>query len=330
MRTNEIKLTSKGFFALSVLNKDGQPVPEKTITKSNNVVTYDGAFDMFFGTGMFAVMYAVIGTGTTEITRDAHELTSRFPATSGGGSVSRDGNEIDNGDGTSTLTLTRTMSFNMGDTVGTFSEVGISRSSNGSNLIAGQLIKDEFGNPTTITVLADEQLVVSYTLEITVPNGATAEAPLVASGIVTTPEGDVGYEIFTQPFFCQYAVNNASKDIRLNKINGSAAFAGNSGVTENTANVSTPQVVHNGQGVVTVTLGSGTVSPSAFNMSEIVYQAIGGAINNSTTYNNVDPVTKRVPNHEMSYHVVVVKFTPGILKDSTRSFKNTIELVYSI
>jgi hypothetical protein len=59
---------------------------------------------------------------------------------------------------------TRTLRFGEGDAAGNLSEVGIGWGASGSTLFSRALIVDGGGSPTTITVLSDEWLDVSYEL----------------------------------------------------------------------------------------------------------------------------------------------------------------------
>lgn len=68
-------------------------------------------------------------------------------------------------DGNSYVRIVQYFAWGLGalDNV-TFSELGIFRESSGNNtLICGQNIKDSNGNPTSVTVLGDEQLILKYT-----------------------------------------------------------------------------------------------------------------------------------------------------------------------
>lgn len=61
--------------------------------------------------------------------------------------------------------ITKTYTFNVGAVVGNISEIAIwqhAGSYKKGSMFSRALIKDEAGNPTTITVLADEQLIVTY------------------------------------------------------------------------------------------------------------------------------------------------------------------------
>lgn len=199
-----IKLSAKGRYSLTVLDAAGDVVEKKCTRENNNVVLDQGAYAAFFSGDMFSNYVARLGTGTVELVESDTGLTNMVAGETSRASASRVGNETDNGDGTNTVTLVRTMPFSLGQMVGTFSEVGVAASSSGT-FIAGQLIKDELGAATTITVLADEQLIVTYTLEWTYPNTTT----VVGSGTVTdSSSNSYNYTIYAQPYFRDYTLNS--------------------------------------------------------------------------------------------------------------------------
>ncbi len=65
----------------------------------------------------------------------------------------------------------KTYTFFAGTATGNISEVGVGTAGTGNVLFSRALILDSFGVPTTITVLADEDLVVIYELYIKQPTG---------------------------------------------------------------------------------------------------------------------------------------------------------------
>ena len=81
--------------------------------------------------------------------------------------------------------------FGQGAASGNLAEVGIGRSNN--KLFARSLIKDEQGNPTTITVLSDEYLDVIYGIEI--------YPPLTDSQYTIDISGET-YECTTRAAYC--------------------------------------------------------------------------------------------------------------------------------
>ena len=76
----------------------------------------------------------------------------------------------------------RTYRFAEGVAAGNLSEVGIGWGT-GSNLFSRALIKDSFGDPTTITVLSDEILDVSYEIRVYAPTeDVTFDVDITGSG----------------------------------------------------------------------------------------------------------------------------------------------------
>lgn len=65
----------------------------------------------------------------------------------------------------------KTYTFSAGTATGNISEVGVGTAATGNVLFSRALILDSLGVPTTITVLADEDLVVIYELYVKQPTG---------------------------------------------------------------------------------------------------------------------------------------------------------------
>jgi len=90
LKTNKVNLKSKGYYSLSVYKADGTEVLEKKIDNTPNVVTYNGAFALFFTTqNLLGSMTTVVGTGTTEIVRSATSLGSQLAESSASSSTNR-------------------------------------------------------------------------------------------------------------------------------------------------------------------------------------------------------------------------------------------------
>jgi len=327
MSNGNIGISAKGRFGISVLDKNGKIKKEKSISNTSNVVTYSGAYQALINStsSLFGIYTASMGTGTVEITRSATGLGSRASGSTGQTSASRVGNEVDNLDGTSTLTLSRTLSFSLGSQVGTFSEVGVYTPFDGEVFIAGQLIKDEFGNPTTITVLSDEQLVVTYILEWTVPNASQ----LIGTGSVTDADSNVyNYEVYSQPYFSNFAINDSYTVSRyFSALDDEVGFFAANGTTSlfNTGDVGggfgSGTVVHDGAGTVTYTTQTITLSPAAGDFTDLVYlsfytgnsdSAADGGVANTTTNTATSSNSSRYP--------LLIKFVDPISKTSSQSF----------
>lgn len=62
------------------------------------------------------------------------------------------------------ISYTAVYTFNVGAVAGNVSELTIGAGDNGTNIFSRALVKDGFGNPTSIAVLSDEQLIVTWEL----------------------------------------------------------------------------------------------------------------------------------------------------------------------
>lgn len=338
IKTKPVKLGSRGYFSLAKYDAEGNPRTEgcpKNAT--DNVVTYEGASYSLVADNnvsrIFERLYGAIGTGVSEIVRTDTSLGNQSSGrTARSGAPSRAGNEVDNLDGTSTVTCTRTMPFSLGEKVGTFSEVGMYTSSSGGTFIAGQLIKDEFGDPTTVTVLADEQLVITYTIEWVVPN----TSKLVGTGTVTDANSNnYNYEVWAQPYFCEYT--GTSKSCRLNEYSScdNFLFRAADGTTVLGSSIDTGdgyknRYTHNGSGLVTSTTAPYTYSPAGTAFTDAVF--IGGYVTSATSSitDIVDTATALTNSHPGSYSAFVVKFLNPVTKTSSQSFSMQVEMNYTV
>lgn len=327
MIDNNINMGAKGYYKLSVLDSFGKEKEEKSVPYVCNVVTFAGAYDALVAdsAAIFDGYYAAIGTGTTEITRSNSSLNAEDPGRTGYDLAYRGGNEVDNLDGTSTITLSRSFSFSLGEKVGTFSEVGVYSSSSGDVFIAGQLIKDEFGSPTTITILSDEQLAITYVIEWTVPN----EAQLVGSGTVTDAASNIyNYEVYAQPYFSEYGVGASTDISRYNRYEGDeVGFFGADGVTSlyDSGDVGSGYLnltTHDGSGVVTFDTGEISLSPTQGSFSGLVYLSFYGKTSNNTERGGVVNTTTNIGfDSEYSRYSLLIKFLDPITKTSSQSFR---------
>jgi len=322
IKLNPVKTSIKGKYSLNVYKSSGEEVLEKRIPLVNNVVTYSGAYKYLIQEDPFTFAYGVVGTGTTEIGRGNYALGTQIAQSSVIAYGSRD-NEIDNGDGTSTFTTTREITFGVGDVVGTISEVGILN----GNLIAGQLIKDEFGNPTTLTILSDEQLILTYILETTVPNAELSVAPIIGSGSVTSPRGTHTYNIYSQPYFTDASIGVTGESTRFELLKNSYILADSNGdglsFTNSSGGTGT---INNLDGTADRNYGEGVFAPSDGVINDIKY-ICGGQDNFSSAYFKIDPITKFTKN---SYSTqiscqFVIEFEPALSKTDSESLSIQVE-----
>ena len=330
IKTNPVQLASKGYYGIKVFKEDGTEVLEKRVEKVDNVVTFTGAYYLFFESRPTVTMFCAVGTGTVERTRTSTSLDNQTYRSSFFRGAPRSG-ELDNGDGTSTINFSRTYDLPLGGVVGTISEVGLVASS--SDLIAGQLIKDEFGSPTTITILSDEQLVITYELELTFPNGEVAVSPIVGSGSVTTPRGTTAYTLYAQPFYTNYPLNGEDDLTTTRDSRNYYVSKGSNGTTtigEMQASISKSTSLDS-NGVVNVDYQAATASPSDFNSTDIKFILLGNS--QYDYYTDVDTTTKLVQAHGSSSDAcapVVLEFDSPVTKLDSESFIIRASAVFQI
>jgi len=328
MSNNNIKMSVKGRYGISVLDKNKKVKKEKSVNNVFNVVTYEGAYYSLIGSGLFESHYAAVGTGTTELSRSSPNLTSEVSGRTAYQDASRGGNEVDNLDGTSTVTLSRTFPFSLGSKVGTFSEVGLYTLASNGTFIAGQLIKDEFGNPTTVTVLSDEQLVITYILEWTLPN----TSQLIGSGTLTDASSNTyDYEMYAQPYFNDYTVGSSSEKFRYDEGGttteiGFYAADGSTSLFDSGSRGSgfDNLLVHDGSGTVTVTTRNEVFSPSDGNYTGLTYLSFYSPSSSNSVWSGVsDTATNTAFSSDLSRFPLLIKFVDPITKTSDQSFSIT-------
>lgn len=336
LKTNAISMKSRGYFNIEVRDSNGSVIKQKSSKQpSTNVVTYAGAYECLINGKMFQDHFAAVGTGTQELLRTSTALGNEVTGRTAGVDIGRTNNEVDNLDGTSTVTLTRTLAFGLGSKVGTFSEVGLfttqSKGSSTDVLIAGQLIKDEYGNPTTITILSDEQLVIQYTLEWVVPN----TSQLVSTGTVQDAGGNsYPFEIWSQPFFQDFTIGASSENSRFTSPNLSVQLVLRKadGITNTTPAISNQpsNAYSRNLDEVTVTLGGATLSPSSGTVTDAVFAYVANRYygNSSNILDIVDTTT--VTTKKGIDVLAVIKFLTPISKSSSESLKITIQITFNI
>ena len=85
-----------------------------------------------------------------------------------------------------TVSHTGVSTFALGAVVGNLTEIGCFSDSSGGTMWSRALIKDAGGNPTVLTILASEQLKVTYEIRIYVPTTISGSITLTTNGTPTT------------------------------------------------------------------------------------------------------------------------------------------------
>jgi hypothetical protein len=143
------------------------------VFKSGKIQRETGWFDnLITNTGLDGITqnanpfrYAQVGSGSAAPAFTDTTLQSRIAGADGGSSPSSESFDTTN----RYLRLNFTYTFASGAAAGNISEVGVSPVLAGTSLFSRALVLDSFGNPTSITVLAGEDLVVVYQLQIKQP-----------------------------------------------------------------------------------------------------------------------------------------------------------------
>lgn len=136
---------------------------------SKNLLT-DGMFTRWLaGTLRDSQWRFFVGTGTTTPLVTDNQLQNQTGAASGAATVTV--NAVVNESGNYISSGTGVGEWPVGGIVANISEIGCSlqNSTTGTLLDSRALIVDGLGNPTSITVTADDQLIVSYTLRYRIP-----------------------------------------------------------------------------------------------------------------------------------------------------------------
>lgn len=133
---------------------------EREYNPFNNIILDSGLVNL--GNTGDSFRYMFVGASNVEPLPTDNSLGNRF-----GGSSQNSSPNYMQGDWywdavESYISTTFIFTFPVGSTTGNVSEIGVGPSSNGTGLTSKALVRDEMGNPTTIPVLSDEQLRVTY------------------------------------------------------------------------------------------------------------------------------------------------------------------------
>lgn len=163
---NAMQSTISGHFTLTV---HGGRRGRMVLAEFDNLITDAGLNDIFASTSGSGCSRAVLGTGTTAPAVTDNALAVPGPATTTtqrGWSTTSPTYTAGPPDYTSDYT---TLRFAVGVATGTWTEVGMTRDISPFILFSRALIVDSGGSPTSITVLADETLDVTYTMRVYPP-----------------------------------------------------------------------------------------------------------------------------------------------------------------
>ena len=185
----ELKSEIEGIIKLEIIKEDGTlKEAEGLNTPFYNLIT-DAGLDalgggyMLTGGGGGAFRYCGVGTGSTT------------PTVSDTALAAQTGSASDSGDTPNSVQYTvepyysqhqAVYTFAVGAVSGNLTEIGFFSAESGGTMWSRALIKDSGGNPTTLTLLATEQLKVTYTVRRYIPTSLTGSFTLNTNGTNST------------------------------------------------------------------------------------------------------------------------------------------------
>lgn len=194
----------EGWPMLEKLDASGKVV--QTVGPWRNTITNAGLNNIMSGSGASDIReiaaHGKVGTGTAPIAESTGTLPGYTTSVSRTGAV-----QLTLQDSALPYYAEMVAQFNfaVGAVVGTFGCVGISSSAGGSIHAASQ-IKDTEGNPTTITLLAEEQLRLTYRIRLYAPLDVSVPVSVMING------NPVDATLYTRNF-------TANTAFRLGKVN---------------------------------------------------------------------------------------------------------------
>lgn len=195
----KIPISVKGRYSVTTRNMETNELVKEKCVEVDNVVTLEGKHWIIFNNDN-AFDYSMtgrrgsanpsiqFGTGSSAITGTDTALSGTV-ITKGSSYVPT---VAERANGTLTLHTKMRAVFAPGEATGTFGQVGIFRSA----LLAGQQIKDDLGNPVTLTFLATEEVTVEYSLYHSWPCDPTVTS-IDNQLIVNSVQVDVGGQLHT-------------------------------------------------------------------------------------------------------------------------------------
>lgn len=331
---------TKGYFSVRTL-KNGEVTQE--IKDTNNVITDAALTKLLTSEGwgcaeFYNAMQVGTGAGNDEILGSFTDLPAnlnKYSEVKGGSSANFDTygvTFIDNGDGTCTIRRASVYNFTIGQFNNTtVSSIGLWRINGYTRtlFVAGQLIKNEFGIPTTITIALDEQLQVTYTIEITV----SLSTLVGATGTIDNHGTPVGFTIYVNPIITKWpAVLTVSASSHQNRTPDKVissdyaadytAFLNSSNIIIYNVKTTSGRAVKNSGGI---TLDR-TYSPSSFNSTDIKTIVFGNYAGVGTNYSSaLDPFS--TIGKDILFYIV---FDTPISKTSDESLRLNFDLYYTL
>ena len=307
----ELKSELEGIIKLEIIKEDGTlKEAEGLNTPFYNLIT-DAGLDALGGG------YALTGGGGGVFRYCKVGTSSTTPTVFDTALAAQTGSASDSGDTSNSVQYTVepyysnhqvVYTFPVGAVAGNLTEIGFFSAESGGTMWSRALIKDSGGNPTTLTLLATEQLKVTYTVRRYIPTSLTGSFTLNTNGTNST----INYTITPANMSSSY----------VGWING--------------------QVITNGGGYIyayeTSTLGTVTSSPSGTPskatavvspyilgsfVSDITVTASLGAYNFTTGIGSISFFTSQPGTSYTGYQC---SFSPKIMKTASQTLAIGIRL----
>lgn len=155
---HDISIGIKGRFKLMAVKADGSGA--RKLAEFDNLILNSGLDYFCSNQDTSALAYVRVGSGSTPPAPSQTDLVSQI---SGAGDYVR-GTAAISSSAPYWFSRTRTWRFAAGAAAGNIAEIGVGWATAGDTLFSRALVLDQNGNPTTVTVLNDEFLDVTYTL----------------------------------------------------------------------------------------------------------------------------------------------------------------------
>lgn len=197
----------------------------------------------------------------------------------------------------------RTYRFNEGAAAGNLTEIGFSSGVN-SNYFSRQLFKDEFGSPTTVTVLSDEFLTITYEVRY-YPNMTDVTDSVMI-------DGD-SYTYTIRPYLVGGASSFWSYLVCMGSYLGFAFKEGN--------------IVNAVNTTITGASANSDVTTASTYVAGNFYRDFTGSVNPATA--NFGSGIGSVLYPFLSYPAFQIGFSPKIPKTNTKKFELTLRISWS-
>ena len=207
-----------------VINDDGS-IDQSCYKPSDNLVLNSG-ISIFCNANWGAInqdpwSFFSIGTGTSEPSATDTALTSKSYAGTCEYTAYNSTTYSTDGSDPYYIYTQRGVQTPLGALNGTYGEIGFSRTSTGQ-LFSKHRLKDELGNPTTITVTSTQQLRLKYVVVLCLSPSTVTTGTINISGI-----GNINYEAKWQSTSFNYIVrlfNMIDANIRMSSVHSDFTF----------------------------------------------------------------------------------------------------------